>query len=120
VVTRGIEAGFSSTTYKPLLTLLSLVSVAPFVVWLLAPERFQGLEDRMTVVPETFFVRPSKFAPNNNKPILIYRDCLPLPVGEEKAKEFLESHAWIQGGTWGHIKQRHFHPNTHECYGGYR
>lgn len=71
----------------------------------------------MTVDPETYRLRTNAHAPNSNKPVLIYRDCLPLPLSESKAKEFLESHAWIQGGTWGHIPKRHFHPNTHECYG---
>lgn len=71
----------------------------------------------MTIEPETHRLTRNKYAPNNDRPILVYRDCLPLPITEAKAKEFLEAHAWIQGGTWGHIKQRHFHPNTHECYG---
>lgn len=71
----------------------------------------------MVVDPETYRLQSNTHAPNSNKPVLIYRDCLPLPLSESKAKEFLESHAWIQGGTWGHIPKRHFHPNTHECYG---
>lgn len=25
----------------------------------------------------------------------------------------------IHQGTWGAITTRHFHPNTHECYGLY-
>lgn len=74
----------------------------------------------MAVEPETHRLQRTRYAPNNDKPVLIYRDCLPLPITEAKAKEFLEARAWIQGGTWGHIKQRHFHPNTHECYGRLR
>lgn len=73
----------------------------------------------MVVEPETYHIKQNKHAPNSFRPILIYRDCLPLPVSESKAKEFLESHAWKQGGSWGHIPKRHFHPNTHECYGMY-
>ncbi|KIV77169.1 hypothetical protein PV11_08992 [Exophiala sideris] len=71
----------------------------------------------MVYQPETYYLKPNRHAPNSDLPVLIYRDCLPLPLSEGNAKEFLESHAWIQGGTWGHISTRHFHPNTHECYG---
>lgn len=71
----------------------------------------------MVVAPETYHLKPNKYAPNNDNPVLIYRDCLPLPLSEEKTTEFLESHAWVKKGTWGHIPVRHFHPNTHECYG---
>src|ERR1700753_2165404 len=67
--------------------------------------------------PENHVLNKNKHAPNSSLPILIYRDCLPLPLSEEKVTEFLESHAWVKRGTWGHIGQRHFHPNTHECYG---
>ena len=71
----------------------------------------------MVVTPETHSVPRNRHAPNNPRPVLVYRDCLPLPISEARAKEFLEGNKWIQGGTWGHISQRHFHPNTHECYG---
>lgn len=71
----------------------------------------------MVVTPEVYHLKPNKYAPNNDHPVLIYRDCLPLPFSEEKTTEFLESHAWVKKGTWGHIPVRHFHPNTHECYG---
>ncbi|KAH0832725.1 hypothetical protein AYO21_00369 [Fonsecaea monophora] len=67
--------------------------------------------------PETYYLGPNKHCPNNDMPVLIYRDCLPLPLSEAKTTEFLESHAWEKKGTWGHIAYRHFHPNTHECYG---
>ena len=67
--------------------------------------------------PETYYLQANKHAPNNDMPVLVYRECLPLPLSEEKATEFLESHAWVKKGTWGHIAQRHFHPNSHECYG---
>ena len=71
----------------------------------------------MVVAPEVYHLKPNKYAPNNDIPVLIYRDCLPLPISEEKTTDFLESHAWVKKGTWGHIPVRHFHPNTHECYG---
>ncbi len=67
--------------------------------------------------PEKYYLKPNKHAPNNDMPVLIYRECLPLPLSEPKVTEFLESHAWKKLGTWGHISQRHFHPNSHECYG---
>ncbi|RVX67749.1 hypothetical protein B0A52_07872 [Exophiala mesophila] len=71
----------------------------------------------MVYEPEVYHLTPNRGAPNSDKPVLIYRDCLPLPISEEKTTEFLESHAWVKKGTWGHIDVRHFHPNTHECYG---
>ncbi|EXJ92974.1 hypothetical protein A1O3_01530 [Capronia epimyces CBS 606.96] len=71
----------------------------------------------MVFTPETYRLRAKEHCPNNELPVLIYRDCLPLPLSEEKAAEFLEAHAWVKKGCWGHIGQRHFHPNTHECYG---
>ena len=74
---------------------------------------------KMVYQPEMYFLKPSEYAPNNELPVLVYRDCLPLPLSEEKTKTFLESHAWVRKGTWGHIDVRHFHPNTHECYGLY-
>ncbi|CAK7237696.1 hypothetical protein SBRCBS47491_010085 [Sporothrix bragantina] len=67
--------------------------------------------------PETYYLKRNQHAPNNAYPVLVYRQCLPLPVSEEKTKLFLESHAWERKGTWGHIGVRHFHPNVHECYG---
>lgn len=76
-----------------------------------------NLKPIMVVEPETYFLQPNEFCPNSALPVLIYRDCLPLPLSEARAKEFLEQHAWKQGGTWGHIPTRHYHPNTHECYG---
>ncbi|KEF60717.1 uncharacterized protein A1O9_02278 [Exophiala aquamarina CBS 119918] len=74
----------------------------------------------MVVAPAVYHLKANKYAPNNDHPVLIYRDCLPLPFTEEKTTEFLESHAWVKKGTWGHIPVRHFHPNTHECYGVFR
>ncbi|CAK7202661.1 hypothetical protein SEUCBS139899_005387 [Sporothrix eucalyptigena] len=67
--------------------------------------------------PETYYLKRNQHAPNNAYPVLVYRQCLPLPVTEDKATEFLERHAWEKKGTWGHIGVRHFHPNVHECYG---
>jgi uncharacterized protein YjlB len=69
----------------------------------------------MVYEPEQYQLQPNKHCPNNPWPVLIYRDCLPLPLSEDKTTEFLESHAWDKKGTWGHISYRHFHPNTHEC-----
>lgn len=68
----------------------------------------------MVYRPETYYLKPNKYSPNNSFPVLIYRDC--LPTSEDKATELLERHAWVKG-TWGHIDVRHYHPNTHECYG---
>ncbi|KAJ9615498.1 hypothetical protein H2200_001573 [Cladophialophora chaetospira] len=76
--------------------------------------------DKMVYEPETYYLKPNEHCPNNERPVLIYRDCLPVPLSEEKTTEFLESHAWEKKGVWGHIAYKHFHPNTHECYGTYR
>ncbi|CAK7242762.1 MAG: hypothetical protein STHCBS139747_004261 [Sporothrix thermara] len=67
--------------------------------------------------PETYYLKRNQHAPNNAHPVLVYRQCLPLPVSEENTTAFLEAHAWERKGTWGHISVRHFHPNVHECYG---
>ncbi|KAL2011504.1 hypothetical protein VTN00DRAFT_4222 [Thermoascus crustaceus] len=67
--------------------------------------------------PERFFVPPTAHAPNSPLPILLYRDVLPRPHGEASASAFLERNGWQKRGTWGAITTRHFHPNTHECYG---
>lgn len=71
----------------------------------------------MSTPPETYTLRRAVFVPNSNKPVLVYRSCLPSPVSREASTIFLESHAWGYDGTWDHISWRHFHPNTHECYG---
>ncbi|ETI26239.1 hypothetical protein G647_03016 [Cladophialophora carrionii CBS 160.54] len=71
----------------------------------------------MVYQPETYYLTPNQHCPNHDWPVLIYRDCLPLPLSEEKTTAFLESHAWEKKGVWGHIAYKHFHPNTHECYG---
>ena len=68
--------------------------------------------------PETYHLPPTPHCPNNTLPLLVYRNALPAPPTEDSSKAFLERHnAWKWDGTWGHIAIRHFHPNTHECYG---
>ncbi|OCT48891.1 hypothetical protein CLCR_05121 [Cladophialophora carrionii] len=74
----------------------------------------------MVYQPETYYLSPNQHCPNHDWPVLIYRDCLPLPLSEEKTTAFLESHAWEKKGVWGHIAYKHFHPNTHECYASYQ
>lgn len=69
------------------------------------------------ITPEQYMIPPNKYAPNSRLPILLYRDILPLPLSEEKTTIFLEANDWEKRGVWGHISVRHFHPNTHECYG---
>ncbi|KAL1964456.1 hypothetical protein VTN77DRAFT_6882 [Rasamsonia byssochlamydoides] len=71
----------------------------------------------MVFTPEQHFIPPNKHALNSPLPVLIYRDVLPLPLSEEKTTSFLEANEWVKKGVWGHIPVRHFHPNTHECYG---
>lgn len=64
-----------------------------------------------------YFVPSTSDAPNNRLPILHYQGVLPEPLNEDTATEFLSSNKWEKRGTWGHIGIRHFHPNSHECYG---
>ncbi|KAJ3528284.1 hypothetical protein NM208_g10273 [Fusarium decemcellulare] len=68
----------------------------------------------MSIIPEKHFVKPTAHCPNNVLPVLVYRGVLPEPHNEASTTELLESHGW---GTWGTIVTKHFHPNTHECYG---
>jgi uncharacterized protein YjlB len=74
----------------------------------------------MAITPEQHIIAPNKFALNSLLPVLIYRNALPLPLSEEKTTTFLESHEWEKKGVWGHIPKRHFHPNSHECYGTHK
>ncbi|KAH8896208.1 hypothetical protein GQ53DRAFT_680844, partial [Thozetella sp. PMI_491] len=74
----------------------------------------------MVATVQCYFLRPALDAPNNRLPILHYRDVLPKPHSEESTTEFLTSNKWEKRGTWGHIGIRHFHPNSHECYGIFR
>ncbi|KAH6692482.1 cupin domain protein [Plectosphaerella plurivora] len=60
---------------------------------------------------------PTADAPNNRLPVLHYRGVLPWPLSEASVVEFLTANKWEHRGTWGHIDLRHFHPNSHECYG---
>ncbi|KIW54354.1 hypothetical protein PV05_06718 [Exophiala xenobiotica] len=71
----------------------------------------------MALEPEQYRIPPNEYAPNSRLPVLIYRDVLPLPLSEDSTTAFLESHGWEKRGVWGHIPVRHFHPNSHECYG---
>ncbi|RSL62146.1 hypothetical protein CEP53_004861 [Fusarium sp. AF-6] len=72
----------------------------------------------MSANPETHFVKPTAHCPNNVFPVLVYRGVLPEPHDEVSTTELLESHGWTKKqGTWGTITVKHFHPNTHECYG---
>lgn len=71
----------------------------------------------MAFIPEQHFIPPNKHSPNSVLPVLIYRHVLPLPLSQERTTSFLEANGWVKQGVWGHIPVRHFHPNTHECYG---
>ncbi|KAH7048363.1 hypothetical protein B0J12DRAFT_755322 [Macrophomina phaseolina] len=70
--------------------------------------------------PETYSVRRNAHCPNSSFPVLVYRNVLPTPVDEESTSEFLQHNKWEKKGTWGAIMTKHFHPNTHECYGIFR
>ena len=69
------------------------------------------------VQPETYTLQPTKFVPNSNLPVLVYRQVLPTPADVESTVQFLESHMWEKRGVWGMIKTHHYHSITHECYG---
>lgn len=91
---------------------------------------------------ECYLLAPTNDVPNSQLPVILYRDVLPEPRNEETTTQFLTAYGWEKRvweiyiiewlycfdqwlietcdakGTWGHISMRHFHPNTHECYGG--
>ncbi|KAI1868796.1 hypothetical protein JX265_006775 [Neoarthrinium moseri] len=71
----------------------------------------------MFTLPEKYYILSTDYSPNNRLPVLIYRNVLPKPHDEACTKEFLERNGWERRGTWGAILAKHFHPNTHECYG---
>ncbi|GKT82528.1 hypothetical protein Ct61P_00378 [Colletotrichum tofieldiae] len=68
------------------------------------------------IQPEAFLLKPSAYCPNNDLPVLVYRDIL-KPLDEDSVSGRLQRHGWEKKGTWGAIDLKHFHPNTHECYG---
>ncbi|GME45579.1 hypothetical protein GTA08_BOTSDO04745 [Neofusicoccum parvum] len=70
-----------------------------------------------TPEPEKYSVKPNAHCPNSSFPILVYRGVLPNPLDEASTSEFLQRNQWEKKGTWGAITTKHFHPNTHECYG---
>ncbi|KAK1477621.1 hypothetical protein CTAM01_15139 [Colletotrichum tamarilloi] len=66
---------------------------------------------------ECYLLSSNPDAPNSPLPVIHYRNVLPEPRNEESVTEFLTRNRWEKRGTWGHIPIRHFHPNSHECYG---
>lgn len=92
----------------------------------------------MTQIVKSYLLPATADAPNSRLPVLHYRNVLPSPLSEDSAIQFLMQNEWdhrvsrhwhgfsktIQltrpQGTWGHIDIRHFHPNSHECYGIFR
>lgn len=71
-----------------------------------------------TPSPEVYFLPPTEYVPNSPLPLLVYRGALPQPVTAESCQAFVEKHGWSRKGpVWKAIYRRHFHPNTHECYG---
>ncbi|KAJ4266272.1 hypothetical protein NW762_004256 [Fusarium torreyae] len=66
---------------------------------------------------EKYYLKPTPHCPNNVFPVLVYRGVLPEPVDEASATRILERNGWEKKGTWGTITVKHYHPNTHECYG---
>ncbi|KAG7140540.1 hypothetical protein HYQ45_002703 [Verticillium longisporum] len=67
--------------------------------------------------PEQYHIKPTAHCPNNVLPVLVYRDVLPRPHNAATTSEALEKYGWEKRGTFGTIIIKHFHPNTHECYG---
>ncbi|KAL2863192.1 cupin domain-containing protein [Aspergillus lucknowensis] len=70
----------------------------------------------MAAQPEIYFCEPTRYVPNSQLPVLVYRDVLSKPYDEETIQTQLEGNRWLKGGIWGAIPRHHFHPNTHECY----
>ncbi|KAJ4855288.1 cupin domain-containing protein [Trichoderma breve] len=71
----------------------------------------------MSLSVECYLLGPTNDAPNSRLPVIHYRNVLPQPQTEETTTQFLTRTGWEKRGTWGHIGEPHFHPNTHECYG---
>ncbi|KAH6986463.1 hypothetical protein BKA56DRAFT_613833 [Ilyonectria sp. MPI-CAGE-AT-0026] len=68
--------------------------------------------------PEAYYLPPTRYVPNSPLPLLVYRDVLPKPVTVESSQRFVEQHGWDRKGhVWEAFYKRHFHPNSHECYG---
>ncbi|KAJ6098914.1 hypothetical protein N7467_000449 [Penicillium canescens] len=66
---------------------------------------------------DVYYLQPTAHSPNSTLPVIHYRAVLPSPRTEECVTEFLTAGKWEKRGTWGPINIRHFHPNSHECYG---
>ncbi|KAH7268919.1 hypothetical protein MRS44_010871 [Fusarium solani] len=67
--------------------------------------------------PEQYVLPATKYCPNNEMPVLIYRNVLPSPRTEKSVQEWIEKNGWLRAGiVWPAIYRRHFHPNVHECY----
>lgn len=91
----------------------------------------------MARIVNCYFLPATADAPNSRLPVLHYRNVLPSPLSEDSAVQFPTTNEWehrvsrhgflktitqidATQGTWGHIDIRHFHPNSHECYGIFR
>lgn len=92
----------------------------------------------MSIEPEQYLINANTHAPNSKLPVLVYRCVLPHPPTENTATVFLERNEWEKKvyvptyfsilnlltfwsqGTFGTVRVKHFHPNTHECYGKIR
>lgn len=46
------------------------------------------------IIPDRFFLQPTKHSPNSPLPILLYRKVLPEPYSEESTTKFLEKNDW--------------------------
>ncbi|KAG8406566.1 hypothetical protein J3459_018651 [Metarhizium acridum] len=66
---------------------------------------------------QCYYLPPNSDVPNSPLPVLHYRGVLPSDATEDMVTKFLTANTWEKRGAWGHIGIRHFHPNTHECYG---
>ncbi|KAK1837965.1 cupin domain-containing protein [Colletotrichum chrysophilum] len=77
--------------------------------------------DGEQIQPETYFVKRTEHCPNSDFPVLVYRGVLGTgdELDEDEVSEKLQQYGWVKKGTWGTITLKHFHPNTHECYGSH-
>lgn len=48
-------------------------------------------------LPEQYFIPPTKYVPNSDLPVLVYRNVLPSPYEEVSTSQFLEAHNWEKG-----------------------
>ena len=66
--------------------------------------------------PETYYLQPTRYVPNSNLPVVLYRGVLGTTPTPESIRSLIEPNKWIRGGQWKTYPTAHFHSVSHECY----